>query len=386
MANDQALRDLILASNPVVYYPLDNLANLGLDLSSNAHHGSQSGTFSQQTRQLGGMDVVMTKGENTPLVTVPDRPEFRGTTLTVELVVADVGDNNLVWLERNGVNNNWSIQSLASTQQQAAGKPPAMLGFLGVPQIPDVYLSGATNLPPVAHVILMLQGPRMWSVVNGALSPVSNLPGSGVQASQTAIPVHIFSRGGLTGAAGLMAHVAIYNRLLTSDELLARAQLFAGSPMGWKVPPLTAIPANEEPRSQFVPQDVAWRGGEGTGYAGPMPAVAVTTDPLCQGQDLNWVRDGNQNVLQGYIESTVTIDGEGVRRRVLCLDQAGNLIGETYSRASDGKYRFDLLWLNRRYMLVAQDDPAFGPADYNAVAADYQLPTPYAPGEGVGLV
>ncbi|MGS3174487.1 hypothetical protein [Aeromonas sanarellii] len=386
MANDQALRDLILASNPVVYYPLDNLANLGLDLSSNAHHGSQSGTFSQQTRQLGGMDVVMTKGENTPLVTVPDRPEFRGTTLTVELVVADVGDNNLVWLERNGVNNNWSIQSLASTQQQAAGKPPAMLGFLGVPQIPDVYLSGATNLPPVAHVILMLQGPRMWSVVNGALSPVSNLPGSGVQASQTAIPVHIFSRGGLTGAAGLMAHVAIYNRLLTSDELLARAQLFAGSPMGWKVPPLTAIPANEEPRSQFVPQDVAWRGGEGAGYAGPMPAVAVTTDPLCQGQDLNWVRDGTQNVMQGYIESTVTIDGEGVRRRVLCFDQAGNLIGETYSRASDGKYRFDLLWLNRRYMLVAQDDPAFGPADYNAVAADYQLPTPYAPGEGVGLV
>lgn len=27
-------------------------------------------------------------------------------------------------------------------------------------------------------------------------------------------------------------------------------------------------------------------------------------------------------------------------------------------------------------MLVAQDDPAFGPADYNAVAADYQAPNP----------
>lgn len=92
-----------------------------------------------------------------------------------------------------------------------------------------------------------------------------------------------------------------------------------------------------------------------------MLAAAVTTDPLCQGQDLNWVRDGSQNVAQGYIESTVTIDGEGVRRRVLCFDQAGNLIGETYSRASDGKYRFDLLWLNRRYMLVAQDDPRLAP-------------------------
>ena len=154
----------------------------------------------------------------------------------------------------------------------------------------------------------------------------------------------------------------------------------------YKRQPINPIPANQEPRSTFQPQDVVWRGSPGAVYAGPMPTAAVTTDPLCQGQDLTWVRDGNQNVAQGYIESTVTIDGEGVRRRVLCLDQAGNLIGETYSRASDGKYRFDLLWLNRRYMLVAQDDPAFGPADYNAVAADYQLPTPYAPGEGVGLV
>lgn len=177
--------------------------------------------------------------------------------------------------------------------------------------------------------------------------------------------------------------VKVYNGVLTALEA---AEFSAGKEdVTVFLQPVTTIPANEEPRSQFEPQDVEWRGSPGAVYAGPMPAAAVTTDPLCQGQDLAWVRDGIQNVLQGYIESTVTIDGEGVRRRVLCLDQAGNLIGETYSRASDGKYRFDLLWLNRRYMLVAQDDPAFGPADYNAVAADYQLPTPYAPGEGVGL-
>lgn len=149
---------------------------------------------------------------------------------------------------------------------------------------------------------------------------------------------------------------------------------------------LTAIPANQEPRSQFQPQDVAWRGGPDYVYAGPMPNLPTQPNVLCSGHSMQWIRDGVQNALQGYIESTVTIDGEGVRRRVLCFDQAGNLSGETYSRASDGKYRFELLWLNRRYMLVAQDDPAFGPADYNAVAADYQLPTPYAPGEGVGLV
>ncbi|WP_429167866.1 LamG domain-containing protein [Aeromonas rivipollensis] len=175
-----------------------------------------------------------------------------------------------------------------------------------------------------------------------------------------------------------------YTANFTPEDYSADYPPHSGAAEG-KTVKITAIPANQEPRSQFKPQDVVWRGSPGAVYAGPMPAVAVTADPLCRGQDMAWVRDGNQNVQQGYIESTVTIDGEGVRRRVLCFDQAGNLIGETYSRASDGKYRFDLLWLNRRYMLVAQDDPAFGPADYNAVAADYQLPTPYAPGEGVGL-
>lgn len=148
---------------------------------------------------------------------------------------------------------------------------------------------------------------------------------------------------------------------------------------------VTAIPANQEPRSQFQPQDVAWRGTPPM-WAGPVNLQQQTQYPLCKGRDYFWIRDGVRNVEQGYIESTVTISGVGVRRRVLCFTQDGELVGETYSRASDGVYRFDLLWLNKRYMLVAQDDPAFGPADYNAVAADYQLPTPYAPGEGVGLV
>lgn len=153
----------------------------------------------------------------------------------------------------------------------------------------------------------------------------------------------------------------------------------------FKVSPITAIPANQEPRSQFQPQDVAWRGSPGSVYAGPVLAQELTPFQLIKGRDFFWQRDGVQNVLQGYIESTVTIDGEGVARRVLCFTQDGDLVAETTSRASDGKYRFDLLWLNRRYMLVAQDDPAFGPADYNAVAADFQLPKPYAPGEGIGL-
>lgn len=145
---------------------------------------------------------------------------------------------------------------------------------------------------------------------------------------------------------------------------------------------LTAVAANQEPRSQFQPQDVVWRGTPPL-YPGPVNLQQQTQYLLCKGRDYFWIRDGVRNVEQGFIESTVTISGMGVRRRVLCFTQDGDLVGETYSRAADGVYRFDLLWLNRRYMVVAQDDPAYGPADYNAVAADYQAPKPYPPGEGV---
>lgn len=173
------------------------------------------------------------------------------------------------------------------------------------------------------------------------------------------------------------------------DAVISKITLYKNyNPYGdldFKLVSILPVPANQETRAQFQPQDVVWRGSPGAVYAGPMIAPQTIPDVFCKGLDQAWIRDGVQNVLQGYIESTVTINGEGVARRVLCFDQAGNLVGETMSRASDGKYRFDLLWLNRRYMLVAQDDPAFGPADYNAVAADFQLPTPYAPGEGVGL-
>lgn len=168
----------------------------------------------------------------------------------------------------------------------------------------------------------------------------------------------VFDYFGCPDTTRLMPCVLVYNTIVRVHSVKFDSNSY--SDVEFMPIRLTAIPANQESRSQFEPQDVAWRGSPGAVYAGPMPAVAVTTDPLCQGQDLNWVRDGSQNVLQGYIESTVTIDGEGVRRRVLCFTQDGDLVAETTSRASDGKYRFDLLWLNRRYMLVAQDDPAFG--------------------------
>lgn len=146
--------------------------------------------------------------------------------------------------------------------------------------------------------------------------------------------------------------------------------------------PMTVTVANQETRAQFLPQDVAWQ-GRPPFYPGPLSIQQMNQRVICKGRDYFWIRDGVRNVEQGFIESTVTISGMGVRRRVLCFTQDGELVGETYSRVADGVYRFDLLWLNRRYMVVAQDDPAYGPADYNAVAADYQAPKPYPPGGGV---
>ena len=165
-----------------------------------------------------------------------------------------------------------------------------------------------------------------------------------------------------------------------ADTVISKITLYKGyennAVTEFKIHPMTCIPANQDLRTQFQPQDVAWYGTPPM-YAGPVNQQQMSQSIVCKGHDYFWVRDGVQNVAQGYISNRVTINGEGVRRRVLCFSQDGYLVDETYSSAVDGVYRFDHLWLNRRYMLVAQDDPAFGPADYNAVAADYQAPTPY---------
>lgn len=376
MASDQALRDLILASNPVGYYPLDTPANLGRDISPYANHGSQSGSFQQSQSTFFGMDVTLTKGLSSPLVVIPDRAEYKGRTFTLECLISHSEDNNLIIAERGGDNKNWSLQSVGT----AYGMPVPSFQFVLGDQ--SVAPARTGPVPGLNHLIFTsVQGVTKIYLNGEVLKEWTTTTGNGTQGNQGTLPIHLFSRAGSWVTSASMAHVAFYNRELTASERRARYDLLYGS-MLWRDVPLTAIPANQEPRSQFQPQDVAWRGTPPM-YAGPVNLQQQTQYPLCKGRDYYWIRDGVRNVEQGFIESTVTISGVGVRRRVLCFTQDGELVGETYSRASDGVYRFDLLWLNKRYMLVAQDDPAFGPADYNAVAADYQAPKPYPPGGGV---
>ncbi|HHQ4628813.1 TPA: hypothetical protein ACSQ1O_002927 [Aeromonas hydrophila] len=374
MASDQALRDLILASNPVGYFPLDTLANLGRDISPYANHGSQSGSFRQNIAQLAGMDVTMTQGVSAALVTIPDRSEYKGRTFTMECVIVQAEDTNLVIAERGGDNQNWSLQSVGSARSMSASSYQFCLGA----STSAVYgRAGPTRL---ANLIFTSVNGLTKIYQNGVALLESAFPtGNGVQGNQGTLPINLFSRGGTVGTSAFLAHVAFYNRELTAAERQARADMFT-KPYEVKLQQMTFTVANQEARSQFQPQDVVWRGTPPL-FPGPINNQKITTFPLLKGRDYFWIRDGVRNVEQGYIRSTVTINGVGVRRRVLCFTQDGELVGETYSRAEDGIYQFDLLWLNRRYMVVAQDDPAYGPADYNAVAADYQAPAPY-PADG----
>ncbi|WP_252347650.1 hypothetical protein [Aeromonas hydrophila] len=225
---------------------------------------------------------------------------------------------------------------------------------------------GSPNLNQFHSLLFFNSGPNSLVVFDGTPAPA----GSGFTVGETGqVMIHSgWYQPGNVGSDSVIKKVTLYKSYDHYGDLTL------------KVAPLTAIPANQETRGQFQPQDVAWRGIPPM-YAGPVAGQKISALAITKGRDLCWIRDGVQNVQQGYIRSTVTINGVGVRRRVLCFTQDGDLVGETYSRAEDGIYQFDLLWLNRRYMVVAQDDPAYGPADYNAVAADYQAPAPY-PADG----
>lgn len=136
---------------------------------------------------------------------------------------------------------------------------------------------------------------------------------------------------------------------------------------------ITAAPANQEPREVFQPQDVAWRGSPPM-YAGPVNLQQQTQIPLCKGRDYVWIRDGVRNVEQGFIEGVVTINGVGVaRRKVMCLDEGFGPVDEVWTD-DEGRYRFDLLWLGKPYVVMAMDS---NNDKYAPAAADRRLPEAY---------
>lgn len=206
--------------------------------------------------------------------------------------------------------------------------------------------------------------------IDGTLQTSMTAPGNLLSAlTNSYLMLGAFIYNSAATGNGQLSDVAIYDRLLTSQELADRQGFLLGPPEP-KTAPLALTWGNQETREQAFPS--LGPQGQPVYPALPIPPRLAAYDGL-----MMITPDGRSRPM-GYIENLVTVNGEGVSRRVLCLDQAGNLVAETRSSAS-GVYRFDNLWLERRYMLIAQDDPEYGPADYNAVAADYQKPTPYPP-------
>ena len=184
------------------------------------------------------------------------------------------------------------------------------------------------------HVVLQYEAASNSTrvYIDGALDTGMTMPGDVfMQRANTYLVIGAYYYNGSASGNGQLSHVAAYGRELTQEEITSRQSFVIGEPVFKPPVRVTVEAANQEPRSQFQPQDVAWRGTPPM-YAGPVNLQQQTQYPLCKGRDYVWIRDGVRNVEQGFIESTVTISGMGVRRRVLCYTQDGELVGETYSR------------------------------------------------------
>jgi hypothetical protein len=376
------LYDTIKAANPIAFWPLlDNQ-----DHSGNGRHLAAHGSpaFGQASMNSDLQPSMLTGNTNAVLRIAQD---------TLPKIVAIEG-----WFRLAGAKGGGVYSTVFGVNQPLTGFANRYIMIyqdtLQFCSYQNINPPGGTATYPSAKTWEALSsGPHHVVIQYEAASATTRVYIDGVLDAGMTVPFDLFLQlantylvlggyyynGGASGNCQL-AHVAIHDRPLTAGEIAGRQAYAIGEPVVMPPVRITATPANQETRAQFQPQDMAWRGTPLL-YPGPINTQKITMIPLLKGRDYYWIRDGVRNVEQGYILNKVTINGEGVRRRVLCFTQDGELVGETYSRASDGGYQFDLLWLNKRYMLVAQDDPAFGPADYNAVAADYQAPLPY-PADG----
>ncbi|MFQ2387277.1 LamG-like jellyroll fold domain-containing protein [Aeromonas dhakensis] len=372
------LYDTIKAANPIAFWPLaDNQ-----DHSGNARHLTANGAIIYGQPPM-NTDLQPSMQSNSSVLRIEQStlPKIVAIEGWFRLAGDKSGDWNAVFglnQPLSGFNNRY-VMIYHDSVQFCSYQNINPLGAT------TTYPSARTweELSSTAHhaVIQYEQASNSTRVyIDGVLDAGMTVPFDVfLQLANTYLLLGGYYYNGATSGRCQLSHVAIYDRILTVSEIAERQTHHLDAPE-FKPVSITATPANQEPRAVFQPQDVVWRGTPPF-YPGPTNPQKNTTMPLLKGRDYFWIRDGVRNVEQGYIRSTVTINGEGVRRRVLCFTQDGELVGETFSRAADGVYQFDLLWLNRRYMVVAQDDPAFGPADYNAVAADYQAPTPY-PADG----
>lgn len=187
-----------------------------------------------------------------------------------------------------------------------------------------------------------------------------------LQLANTYLVLGAFYYNGGTRGGCQLSDVAIYNRMLSSEEI-AQRQSFTISNATPDIKRLTApAPCWAAPFTQAQ----AWPGeNHWSGCQLSSPTMAA---PITQPQHL--ARPPVRPEL-GYIAGVVTVKNiPAVGRLVRCFDPSMMLVAET-SSAADGSYRFDNLLRNRLYLILAQDNDKF---DYSPASADRRKPEAYA--------
>lgn len=353
-----SLQQLILASNPVGYYTLSDIDNLGHDSSPYANNGSQSGSFSTVHKDLWGNSLTLTKGLSSPLVVIPDRAEYRGSTLTLEFVIADWEDDNKVIAERGGDNKNWALQSAGTSFNMT----PRGLQFIVGDQSINPRNGALGSLGSLCHVIATATAGKTRFYINGILYLDSvSATGNGTQANQQSLPIHLFSRGGLYQTSAALGHLAIYNRVLTPTEIESR-RAWVESNITIKGVSSCVSWVNPETREQAWPGEIA---------AKPVPKQV----PALLWRATEPVQQIDAKLSLGFIRGVTSLQGvPQVNKRVVCFDESMLPVAECNTDAS-GEFRFDLLWKHRLYTIMAMDSGSF---TYSPAAADRRQPESYA--------
>ena len=187
-----------------------------------------------------------------------------------------------------------------------------------------------------------------------------------LQLANTYLVLGAFYYNGGTRGACQLSDVAIYNRMLSSEEI-AQRQSFTISNVAPDIKRITApAPCWAAPftQAQAWPGENHWSECQ---HSSPTMAVPITQVPHLASPP------GRPEL--GYIAGVVTVKNvPAVGRLVRCFDPSMMLVAET-SSAADGSYRFDNLLRNRLYLILAQDNDSF---DYSPASADRRKPEAYA--------
>lgn len=187
-----------------------------------------------------------------------------------------------------------------------------------------------------------------------------------LQLANTYLVLGAFYFNGDTRGSCQLSDVALYNRMLSVDEI-AQRQSFTLTNV---VPDIKRVLASTPRWAAPFTQAQAWPGenhwSEGKNYTHTIVA------PITQAPH---IAAPPTRAELGYISGVVTVKQTPAPGRIVCcFDPSMTLVSQTVSDAA-GNYRFDNLLRNRMYLVLAQDNEKF---DYSPASADRRKPEAYA--------